>query len=212
MAGNGNLVSKAHIDFVKQKLSEANDKTLSLFDRNLKVMGYITWLLEKCGSKPIVVGGHAVELYTLGNYTTVDIDLILDNREAAYDILGQLGFEKKQGFRHWYHAELGIPIEIPDDILAGSYEKVLTLELEDDFVVYVIGIEDLIMDRVKAAAYWKHESDKEWALLLISANYHEIDFEYLIEEAKKEWKAENNRQVYDLIIKLKQVAKELVKS
>ena len=72
------------------------------------------------GIKPIIVGGHAVEIYTLGQYTTVDVDIVLSGRELAREIFEELSFAKGQGFRHWYHEELGLPIEIPDDILADS--------------------------------------------------------------------------------------------
>lgn len=187
MAGSGSLISNDDLEFVKQKINAvADDPSFSYFVKNMKIMSYITWLLEKVGSKPVIVGGHAVEIYTMGSYTTVDVDMILSNRAAAHEVLVSLGFTKQRGVRHWYNEELALPIEIPDDTLAGSYDKILEVAIDEGFVVYVIGIEDLILDRARGAIYWKDSVYREWSLLLMSSQINEIDFAYLFEQAQKE--------------------------
>lgn len=57
----------------------------------------------------IIVGGHAVELYTFSSYTTKDVDLVLEGYQKAGEILERLGFKKMPGSRHWYYEELGSP-------------------------------------------------------------------------------------------------------
>lgn len=180
----GNSVSEADIRLIKEKLEHLESENLDKFQKSLKVLGYITYLFEKAGIRPILVGGHAVELYTAGHYTTVDIDLVLSGSETAGEIFTAIGFKKTS--RYWFHERLSIPVEIPDNVLAGSAEKVIRVELDDPFAVYVIGIEDLILDRARAAVYWNSERDREWALIMIGLHGERIDFDYLEEMARKE--------------------------
>lgn len=207
MAEIGDFISKDDLQLIKNKMNHVQEQALEIFHKNLKVISYITYLLEKAGIKPVIVGGHAVEIYTLGQYTTVDVDLVLSGRELAGKVLEQLGFEKNRGHRHWYHEELGLPIEIPDDILAGSMNQVIQLTVEEGFHVYVIGIEDLILDRVRAAVYWNSSGDREWALLLLNTQYEEIDFAYLEQEAKKE----PDRRIEQLVTKFRKQAELFLK-
>ncbi len=116
----------------------------------------------------------------------MDVDLVMSGRALAGEILASVGFQKGQGYRHGYHEDLGLPIEIPDDILAGAPERVVQIAVEDGFHVYVIGIEDLILDRLRAVVYWNSSADREWAFLLIKSQLEEIDFPYLESVAKKE--------------------------
>lgn len=165
----GDFISEADVQLIKEKIAGIQEQPMETFQRNIKVVSYLTYLLEKMGIRPIIVGGHAVEIYTLGHYTTVDVDLVVSGREFAQEILTLLGFKKSQGNRHWYHEDLGLPIEIPDDVLAGSLDRIMQVTVEESYHVYVIGIEDLILDRVRAAVYWKSSADREWAFLLIKS-------------------------------------------
>ncbi|KJS18367.1 MAG: UbiD family decarboxylase [Peptococcaceae bacterium BRH_c4b] len=203
MDGRGNSISKRDIEFIKEKLLALQYKPFEKkFEINIKAVGYLTYLFQKIGIRPIIVGGHAVELYTAGHYTTVDVDIVLSGRDAAKEILERVGFTKHSGERHWYHKELGLPIEIPDDLLAGSMDKIIEVTFGDGFFVFVIGIEDLILDRARAAVYWDSASDREWALLLLNAQWNDIDFDYLINEAIKEPQTKQNNGVYNLILEL----------
>lgn len=186
MVGIGHSISEDDIKEIQGKIAFIQDQPMEAFQKNIKVIGYLTFLLEKLNIRPIIVGGHAVEIYTMGHYTTVDVDLVLNGRELAAKVFETVGFKKAPGYRHWYHEELGLPLEIPDDVLAGSMDRILQVTVEDDFHVYVIGIEDLILDRVRAAVYWKSSADQEWALLLMKSQFEEIDFDYLESEAGKE--------------------------
>ena len=50
-------------------------KNKTLLELQLTVTGVISEAFKEFGVIPVVVGGSAVEFYTLGNYTTRDIDL-----------------------------------------------------------------------------------------------------------------------------------------
>ncbi|WP_207637548.1 DUF6036 family nucleotidyltransferase [Desulfotruncus alcoholivorax] len=146
--------------------------------KSLLVLAILTEALKPEGIKPILVGGRALEFYTLGGYATKDIDIVLNGRQQAKAMLAEMGFQNRPGERHWYHEELDLAIEIPDDILAGSQEKVVTLEI-DNLELYIIGIEDLVLDRLAAAKYWKSEADLLWAAKLLALHHDSVDWGYL---------------------------------
>jgi hypothetical protein len=133
----------------------------------------------------VIVGGLAVEIYTRSDYKMVDIDMIVSNRLLAGKILVQLGFTIEG--RHWYHENLLVSIEIPNDILEGADDsKIIELQINDKLKVYVIGIEDIILDRLRACIHWKSASDCEWGRRMFLLHYERIDIEYMKERAKKD--------------------------
>lgn len=140
------------------------------------MVGILTKELESKGVIPILVGGNALELYTLGGYSTFDIDLVCLHPEMAGEVLKSLEF-KKFG-RFWINEELEMMVEFPDIKLAGSLDRVEVFEI-DEFKVYVIGKEDLIVDRLNACVFWKSEDDCRWVKELILLYYDKIDWEYL---------------------------------
>ena len=150
----------------------------------LGVVAALTEALESEGIRPILVGGVALEFYTLGGYATKDIDLVVSGREKVKTVLENLGFMHRMGERHWYSTELDVAIEIPDEVLAGSPEKLTVLEI-DGKNVYIIGIEDLIIDRLSAAKFWQSPSDFEWAVKIIALHAEDIDFGYLKKAAQE---------------------------
>ena len=168
------------------------------FRRNLQIASYLNYLFEKAGLLAIVVGGHAVEIYTAGSYHTADVDLVLNGRNIAGSLLEEVGFDKSSDGRHWEHPELNFAIEIPDDRLLGSMDRINRVEIGDGFSVNVIGIEDLVMDRLRAYVYWQSRGDGEWALFIMKAQKDRIDFEYLETTAQSEGK-----DIYHALLELK---------
>ncbi|WP_067725081.1 DUF6036 family nucleotidyltransferase [Oceanobacillus damuensis] len=125
-------------------------KHLSKHERMVHVCGLLAAYFQKDNIQPIIVGGLSVEIYTRNNYTTYDIDLVTDGRDQFDKLLtNELGFTKEG--RSWYHEELEISIEIPDNYLEGSKDKVIEMELENELVIYVIGVEDIIIHRLESA-------------------------------------------------------------
>lgn len=197
----------------RQKLLEAKNQLRILAGdqerakwKELYAMGILTPLLDEAGADPaVIVGGQAVELYTSGSYKTADIDLVMIRDDLARELFERMGFEKTSDRRHYYVKELDMPIEIPSDTLAGSKDKVVKLTTPEGYC-YVIGIEDLVLDRLKAALYWNDKRSEEWAIYLLSAQMDQIDMDYLVDAALREdsdlaeklkkslsWIEENNR-------------------
>ncbi|MBI5555732.1 MAG: helix-turn-helix domain-containing protein [Elusimicrobia bacterium] len=153
------------------------------FAKRLLFVGLLTKELTKYNSRPIVVGGHAVEFYTRGNYTTADIDVVVVDYQKLGEILAGWGFVKKG--RHWMSEEYDIVIESPANALHGSMEKIAEIEIKG-LKVYLEGIEDIIIDRLNAFVHWKSKDDGEWARRMIKLNMDKIDWDYLAQKAKEE--------------------------
>ena len=131
---------------------------------------------------PVLVGGSAVAFYTAGNYATQDIDLCYSSPRLD-SVLLPAGF-RKDG-RYWIHEELDILLECPGSERPG---RVLEVELKNGDNVYVSSIEDMIIDRLCAFAFWDSPSDGEWARLMLESDTEEldIDWEYLEKRADEE--------------------------
>jgi predicted nucleotidyltransferase len=176
--------SEAFYEDIKQALSDLTNTSKGL-RRTMRAMALVSSALSTVGIEPVVVGGQALEIYTFGNYATSDIDVVLSGREQAGEILEKIGFQRKAaGFRHWFHEPLDLPIEIPDSILLGSMDMVTDLDVEG-YKVKVIGIEDLILNRLRAGVFWNSPSDMTWAKYLIKSYFDELDFKYLEDETQK---------------------------
>ena len=152
-------------------------------ERRLVFVGVLTAGVEALGwPAPVVVGGHAVEFYTAGSYATVDIDLAGASEPVGH-VLDAWGF-KREG-RHWYDEELGLLVEVPGSAL-GPLEKQHAIALRiGSMTAHIIGIEDLVIDRLAACAHWKHIESCEWAVRLLRVA-EAMDANYLRQRAEEE--------------------------
>jgi hypothetical protein len=131
--------------------------------------------LEPLGIRPVVAGGTAVEFYTLGQYSTMDIDFIGIISDEMKKVMSEMGF-KRDG-RYWKIPDTDIMVEFPSEILEGNMDKVQPVEYQGR-TAYFIGIEDLIINRCAEAKHWTDLSSEEWAANLLAAHYDEIDWSY----------------------------------
>jgi len=165
------------------------------FKRRLYFAGILTKYLAEKKIRPVVVGGHAVEFYTLGSYTTGDIDIVSEGQREIENLLFAWGFKKVD--RLWIETQNGIEIDIVSSSLkSGDYSKISEITV-DDMKVYIIGIEDLIIDRLNAFVWWKSEEDGKWAEQLMALHGKEIDKKYLLERANKEGVSEALEKMQD---------------
>jgi len=161
-------------------------KKLAEIENDFKRRLYFTVLtkyLNKKKLRPVVVGGHAVEFYTLGSYTTADIDIVSEGQREIENLLKSWGFKKID--RLWVNLKYDIEVDIVSSTLKGNdYSRVSEVTVED-LKVYIIGIEDLIIDRLNAFVWWKSDEDSKWAEQLIKLHRKDIDKRYLIRKAKE---------------------------
>lgn len=155
----------------------------NLVDKKAYFISLLTREVEKKNTRPIVVGGSAVDFYTEGIFPSYDIDLIGSRKIIGEILENTFGF--KRSGRHWIHDLLGIFVEVPGDHLAGSKDKITTITI-NGLKVYVIGIEDLIIDRMAACSEWKSDTDCKQAYYMLRYYQNRIDFKYLNEKAKLE--------------------------
>ncbi|MDP3104016.1 MAG: hypothetical protein Q8M95_05350 [Candidatus Methanoperedens sp.] len=146
-------------------------------------MGLLTREVEKRDTIPIVVGGSAVDFYTEGIYQSLDIDLVGD-RKIIGEVLESI-FNFKPSGKSWFNEQIGLSVEIPDSYLAGDKDKLTVIKIEG-LKVYVIGIEDLIIDRINACVHWKSQTDCDQAQYMIRFYRDRLDLEYLENKARKE--------------------------
>jgi hypothetical protein len=150
--------------------------------RKLLLIGYISSRLSRRGGSVFLVGGQAVETYTAGQYTTGDIDITTTDRKRTEEVLAQMGFVREGMV--WLSERLAMAVHI-----VGSYpsrtEKARTIEV-GPFEVRVVGVEDLIIDRLAAAKFWKSERDAEQASALFRGFMDRLDIDYLRRRAKEE--------------------------
>ncbi len=165
------------------------------FKRRLYFAGILTKYLKEKNIKPVVVGGHAVEFYTLGSYTTGDIDIVSEGQAEIENLLKSWGFQKID--RLWIDAQYDIEIDVVSSSLKnGDYSRISEITV-DDLKVYIIGIEDLIVDRLNALVWWKSEEDGKWAKQMLKLHQEEIDAKYLSRRAEKEGVAEALEKMKD---------------
>jgi len=156
--------------------------TESPLKRQLLMVALITRLLEEKGkNSPIVVGGCALSYYSREVYFTADIDLAYVDREALGTVLTSIGFEKRG--RYWVNEELKMAIEAPASVLVGEDSPVEIVDLGGGLHCRIIGIEDLIIDRLNACKHWKSEIDCEMVELLAKRYLNDLDWSYLEKKA-----------------------------
>lgn len=156
----------------------------SSLEKQLQIAGQIAAAFKEFKVIPVVVGGSAVEFYTLGTYATRDIDLIVEDPEFIRPVMDKLGFRNEAGT--WYlPSDSSVIVEYPKGPLAGDWHRVQPVSLPDGNTAYVIALEDIILDRMLAAKYWKDGSD-EWVRFMLAAHYDEIDWKYLRRKAESE--------------------------
>jgi hypothetical protein len=74
-------------------------------------------------------------------------------------------------------------IEAPASSLPGEDSPVEVVELGEGLQCSIIGIEDLVIDRLNAYKHWKSEVDGEMVELLIRQYRNDLDWSYLEKKA-----------------------------
>jgi hypothetical protein len=158
-------------------------KTKRLSDIEKKIF-FLTWLNEKLKAAgscalPVLVGGSAVQLYTGGNYMSIDMDIYLDDILPATNLLKEHGFIKTG--RHYFSVEYDLLAEFVNGHVP---EKISEIEYMGKTVL-ISSSEEMIIDRLNAAKWRNIPKDLEWARVILSLKT-ELDMDYLYKRAKEE--------------------------
>ena len=147
--------------------------------RRRRLLALLTERLAKHGIEPILVGGAALEFYTAGGYATTDVDLAMTASKEVHAAFAALGFEREG--RYWHHAELDLLFEAPAPAGLPGEDSPRTETEVDGLRVVVIGIEDLLIDRLRAWLHWKSDEDGRWARRLAFLYSERIDWRYVLD-------------------------------
>lgn len=170
-------IRRARIDLRKLEGVE------NVLEVQLSTAAVISRLIAYVGDPPTVVGGLAVSFYTGGAYLSRDVDLVTGlPGPQIWGILEQIGFRRQNGA--WIHAEADVVVDFPSPPLAGDVSRVATVETPQGSI-RVIGVEDLLIDRLNAVVHWKDAEAREWCVTILTLHAG-LDMRYLFDRAKAE--------------------------
>lgn len=141
---------------------------------------------------PILVGGGAVELFSVSAMMTGDFDVSIARQDIFEQVLFELGFVKPSGpgvaTRGLVHPELKLGFEVVSSTLLDGLadrDRVALIDLDVDGVAAVISVEDVIADRMGKFASGTADEMREQArrLLLLHNN---VDRAYLDRRVREE--------------------------
>ncbi|TDO92119.1 hypothetical protein DFR79_10721 [Halanaerobium saccharolyticum] len=185
--------------FLKSKINKIINSNKDKLYINIALTAVITEALKDIDIRPIIVGGQAVEFYTAGGYSTMDVDLVTPaGIQEINSVIKKLGF-RKEG-KYWTYDQLDFALEVPGSDLAGDYEKINEIEIEG-LKAYIIGIEDIIIDRLNRYKFWKEYADQEWIIGMIYLNYEDIDWDYLYQKSESEKTLEELKEFKKIVDK-----------
>jgi hypothetical protein len=154
-------------------------------DPLLKKLRFVAWLDERLRQKgkprPVLVGGLAVEVFSGGNYSTVDIDLVFPDNSQVDALLIPEGFARKG--RYWENTDLDLIVECPGSVFLHKKDEI---ELDDGKKFLITSLEEIIIDRLNACVHWQSRSDCEIVEVLLATKVKNIDYEYLKKRAIEE--------------------------
>ncbi|TLZ52084.1 MAG: hypothetical protein E6K18_03480 [Methanobacteriota archaeon] len=130
----------------------------------------------------IVVGGSAIEIYTVGEYTSGDIDIVSSEHDNLRTVMRSWGFKRDGSV--WTDEELGLVVDLNPSPYTGDIQK--TSVMPTPFgSIRLAAIEDLLVKRLASAKFWKVRGDFDHAKLLAVAFRDRIDWEYVQAFAQK---------------------------
>lgn len=176
------------------------------FSKKIKIIAVITSAIkENLNLTPVVVGGQAVEFYTGGGYSTMDVDIICEaSIERIANVIERLGFYRENKYWILDSNIIDLAVEVPSGPLAGSRDKLMEVQA-GEHTAYFIGAEDIIIDRLNAYVYWNEKWQQEWIIGIIVNNYYDIDWEYLNKNASQ-------KRVTDSLKNMVDKAEDIIKS
>lgn len=153
-----------------------------------EVIQYVGALLGKAtGEVVVIVGGSAIEVYTSGETSSADIDVV-GPRAAGVRALEDWGFVQRS--RIWRREDWGIDVDLLGAKLSGNRERTTLVETPYG-PVRLLGVEDALVKRLVELRYWKTSpswrADLQRQVELLLAEYGDrMDEEYLSFVARRD--------------------------
>ena len=171
----------------------------SIKDMSLQELGSFICSAFKVEDIHVVLsGGSCVEIYSRGEYTSWDLDLINQYNEQfkkIHVIMNTLGFKERD--RYFVHEDTKYFIEFPSGPLGvgdAPVEEIAEIETEAG-VLRLLTPTDCIKDRLAAYYHWNDEQCLQQAIWVAKQN--DVDL-----QAIKEWSInEGSEQKYEIFYK-----------
>jgi len=157
----------------------------------IEIASYICQELSNIDIKTTLSGGFCVEIYSFGEYTSMDIDLIdqsvFKHNEIKKKMI-EMGFCEEG--KHFRHPDTRYTVEFPASPLAIGSELVKEIaEIETEYgVLRLITPTDSVKDRLIAYYAWNDDRSLEQAILIAINN--DIDLENIKSWSEKEQELE----------------------
>ena len=143
-------------------------RTANVIDRTLEVVSLIDAVAAPMGIHPVVVGGMAVYFWTATDeFTTYDIDVVMDVPDELAGKLAELGFVRTSDGRHWTLEGTEVFLEAPSSKLDEG-AVVAEVSLDSGRTVRVVSRLDMLMDRLDEFEATGHEAAAQQALALLA--------------------------------------------
>jgi hypothetical protein len=143
-------------------------QTSDVSERALEVVATVEAVAAPLGIHPVVVGGMAVYFWTeRDEFTTHDIDVVMEVPDALASRLAELGFVRAADGRHWTLEGTDILLEAPSSRL-DSGVKVSEIPLRSGRTAKVLSRVDILMDRLDEFQGTGHETPAQQALALLA--------------------------------------------
>jgi len=161
----------------------------------IEIASYICQQLLNINIKTTLSGGFCVEIYSFGEYTSMDIDLIDQSIFKHNEIkkkMKEMGFSEEG--KHFRHPDTKYTVEFPASPLAIGFELVKEIaEIETEYgVLRLITPTDSVKDRLIAYYAWNDDRSLEQALLVAINNNIDLDNIKSWSEKEQEMKKYNH--------------------
>lgn len=178
-----------------------SDRALDSLTKRLYLGSIISAAFKDEGFDIILVGGSAVEFYTAGGYMTGDADFHVYANADKERVMHELGFEGNS--RNY---SLGDQyIEFVSDKFSGNRNRVITQKCAYGYVK-IIGLEDILLDRIAASGNHFEQVRKpsaEWAVSLMYSYFHEIDWKYVKDKTVEDGSRKEFKHLYFRVLELR---------
>lgn len=161
----------------------------------IELASYVCDNLAKNDIEVVLSGGSCVEIYSRGDYTSYDLDLINRYNETFYkikDVMLNLGF-KEEG-KYFIHDDTSYFIEFPSGPLGVGDDVVSKIETIDTKygTLKLLTPTDCIKDRLAAYYHWDDLQSLTQAIWVAQKN--DINLKEIKEWSKKEKSLEKFKQ------------------
>jgi hypothetical protein len=163
------------------------------FEAALRLFARVSEAMKARGfDAPILVGGAAVEIYSLSAISTGDFDISTGRQIEFEEELQKVGFIRPSGpgvaTRGWIHTDLKLGFEVVSGSLLDGMadrERVRLLDLVGDGTASIISLEDMIADRMGQYASGTAREMLQQAKTMFSL-YPDADLDYMEQRIRYE--------------------------